>query len=302
MRLLSVRSGVACTLAFAAALSSGTAHADTPTEAASAAASATAPQGDDAIYMKDGSLLRGLLVEMMPGDHASLKLATGQVAVVRWDVIARVERSTRADTKAPPPAVPTTVQTAGAGQALVHLDTDKALQIETNVGGREWRFACEAPCDVALDLDHAYRIVGDGVRTSPPFRIAAARGGRVVLDVSPGSKAGLLGGIVLASVGLPVTVVGGFVVLLASAFGASDDTKRTGWVVFGVGAGSVIGGVLLIVNNAHTTVVQSNGNSVVNRDAAAGDAFVRKPTWNDARLETRGLPAPAMVPLWSGQF
>ncbi len=288
------------------------AHAEVtaPTTAPAAAAAATTPSGDDAVYMKDGSLLRGVLVEMMPGDHVSIQLPTGQVAVVRWDAITRVERATRVDVKAPPPAVPTTVQTAGAGQALVHIETDKPLQVETHIIGREWRFACDAPCDIALDLDKAYRIIGDGVRPSPTFRIAAAPGGRVVLDVATASKSGLVGGIVMASVGAPLMLIGGVIVAvggLSSASGLStgDGEKKSGWIVFGIGAGGLVGGVILILTNARTNVVQSNGNTLVRPDERA-EGYVRRPAWNDARLDTRPLDPRAvqtvLVPLYSGRF
>lgn len=284
------------------------AHAEppAPTAAQAATAAATTPSSDDVVYMKDGSRLHGELVEMMPGDHASITLPTGQIAVVRWDAITRVERATRVDVKAPPPVVPTTVQTAGAGQALVHIETDKPLQVEAHGVGREWRFACEAPCDIALDLDKSYRIVGDGVRASPTFRIAAAPGGRVVLDVATASKAGLVGGIVLASLGGPVMLVGGIVVAMSSITG-SANANRTGWIVFGVGAGSLVGGIILIVANGRTHVVQSNGNMLARRDGARADGFVRTPPWNDARLDAKGPTAKeaaptVLVPIYSGSF
>ena len=80
---------------------------------------ASAPQGTDLVVLKDGQQLRGTLQEVRPGDKAVLQLSGGQLATIRWDGIARIERNGQpmaTEGAATPPPV-ATAQAAGAGGA-----------------------------------------------------------------------------------------------------------------------------------------------------------------------------------------
>ncbi|MEO6420736.1 MAG: hypothetical protein ABIP39_15095 [Polyangiaceae bacterium] len=71
---------------------------------------ASAQEADaDVVYLKDGSQLRGTLSEWVANDHLTLRLANGQTATVRADVIQRVTHAGAAvapATAAQPPPPP----------------------------------------------------------------------------------------------------------------------------------------------------------------------------------------------------
>src|SRR5258708_5814996 len=47
--------------------------------------------GGDVIYMKNGGMLRGTIVDAIPNSQARIQLATGEIATVPWSEIARIE-------------------------------------------------------------------------------------------------------------------------------------------------------------------------------------------------------------------
>src|ERR1700722_902025 len=55
-----------------------------PTMVAPAPSYAPAGVGGDSVYMKGGGMMRGTMVEMLPNDHVTLQLPTGQNAVIEW--------------------------------------------------------------------------------------------------------------------------------------------------------------------------------------------------------------------------
>ncbi|WP_394826983.1 prolipoprotein diacylglyceryl transferase [Pendulispora albinea] len=65
-------------------------------------------QGADAIVLRTGERVPGTITEVSPGDHVSIRLASGQVSTIPWMVITRLERNGRAETLSapPPPSAP----------------------------------------------------------------------------------------------------------------------------------------------------------------------------------------------------
>src|SRR5690242_20290879 len=55
----------------------------------------------DSVYLKEGGLLRGAIVESVPNDHVTIALPTGEVRRVPWDVVERVETGTAKAAPAP---------------------------------------------------------------------------------------------------------------------------------------------------------------------------------------------------------
>jgi hypothetical protein len=51
------------------------------------------PAGQDVVYLKDGQQIRGTLTEVRPGDKATVQLPQGQMATIRWEGIARIDRN-----------------------------------------------------------------------------------------------------------------------------------------------------------------------------------------------------------------
>ena len=178
--------------------------------------------GNDVIVLKGGGMLRGRLIEVIPNDHATISLPTGQNAIVEWSRIDRIEQQQQAA-----PSVLVQGKTAAApgpsGMVWIHIDSDHELVLEGRPADGGWSIVCTAPCDTGVPLEYEYRISGSGIRTSHSFRIEGAAGQHVILSVKAGSKAGFVGGIVLASIS-PVVIVVGLLVALVGAIEQTDDT------------------------------------------------------------------------------
>src|SRR5271170_296199 len=50
-----------------------------------------APVGQDVIYMKNGGILRGTIIDAIPDAQARIQLATGEIATVPWPAIDRID-------------------------------------------------------------------------------------------------------------------------------------------------------------------------------------------------------------------
>jgi hypothetical protein len=286
-----------------------------------AAAQVSGPQvGPDTVVLKDGGMIKGTLTEILPGDHATMQLSTGQTATIRWDVIGHIERNGAplqqtppAGTAARPAPVAVPAPAPGPqGAAYVHIDADSDIRIERQVGA-QWIGMCNAPCDRDLPLDGTYRIAGNGTRNSHVFHLSASRpGDRIIIAVNPASKGGFVGGIILASIGAPIFLLGGFVLLIVAAVDASSRSAQTGpakavgWTMFGLGAAGIIGGIVLIANNSSTGVDQFNEAAKPAKAAflPGSDVWKRGPLFPLAE-DDKNNPAPAhavAVPIFTGRF
>src|SRR5579859_1148575 len=134
-----------------------------PTPAAPAPATGAAPAsgGGDTIYLKGGGMIRGRLVEVIPNDHATIALSTGQSAIVEWSRIDRIEQQQAAPNVAVQngPAAPATVAPAG-GSVWVHIDADRDLVLEGRPPDSGWSVICNAPCDQQVALNADFKISG----------------------------------------------------------------------------------------------------------------------------------------------
>jgi hypothetical protein len=269
--------------------------------------------GSDVVVLKEGGMIRGTLLEVIPNDHATVQLATGQSAVIQWDHIERIDR---AKVALPVPVTPTPVVRVDthtdARSARVHIESDRAVTLERHEGGKIWSFACTAPCDVPLSVEPEYRIVGDGVRKSAPFHLAARPGEAVTLDVNTATKSGFAGGIVLTALGPIVMLVGVVIVAVAGAdsYGysytngtmtpteSSNGSARTaGWITLAAGGVGTVGGILMITGNAHSSVYQA----IPRREVARNDAWKRLPIFHDDP-NALATPRGVSIPLLGGSF
>lgn len=280
--------------------------------------------GSDTVVLKDGGMLKGTLIEILPGDHATLTLANGQNAKIRWDVIDHIVRNGVPLSPAQTAQPATTTQVAqpaptDQGNVWVHVDGgDVDVEMQTMNGtpnGKRivgtWATMCSAPCDQELPLSGAYRLAGSGVRASRSFKLAGKPGDHVVISADPSSKGAFAGGIVLISVGVPVFVIGMFVELVVGlvnlgsrATGEYDDTSGAqivGLSMMGLGAAGVITGIVLIATNGSTHLDQTVGPPDAKKAAALGtDFFKRGPAWKDH--DGPKLPPMQSVPLFTGTF
>lgn len=267
---------------------------------------ATAPAGSDAIYLKNGGILRGTLIDAIPNAHARIRLDTGDVATVQWGEILRIEAASRPPGLGPAPA-PAPAANPGAvvgATVLVHIDSPRPVELEQNQGG-QWSVACSSPCDVSLPISGQYRINGSGVRRSRVFGLAGQPGQRVVIQIDPGATSGFVLGIVSVSLGSAVLGVGLLVGLVTLAFCNSstsssssgcDEARSVALTTTLVGGAGLIGGIIALTSNASTKVTQEVGS--------AAPAQARAPLWRDLR---EGGPTPPTnagitIPVLRGQF
>lgn len=277
---------------------------------------------EDVVVLKDGGAIRGLVMEMLPGDHVSVRLADGRTAIVPWVLVHHIEQAAR---PAPIPSTgsttpPTAAQVAAAtpatpitGSATVHLVGDEVvLQIQR---GGAWETACNSPCDREMPLDSNYRVTGSNVRTSGAFRLLAKPGDHVTLDVNTGSSAGFSGGVTMALLGgLTATIGfwGWYITLLDNeTYGYDDSGYYSGsshhaspvpWAIT-TGVGAVVGtvGLVMAVANEKTKVQQAVGAPDPKKEASLDPLTDRSPTW--LNLKPAGFPAaPQTTPIFSVKF
>jgi hypothetical protein len=287
-----------------------------PPAAAQAARPSVASAGTDAIYLKNGGMHRGTIIDAIPGSQARIQLATGEIATVPWSEVARIEHASAAPAAAPPvqPAQP--APSPGAARApagteggvLLHIESPATVSLQRPIPGTEgkrpdWLTVCTSPCDARVPPGR-YRIAGDGVRPSGDFVVPATA--QATLTVSPGSKGWFVGGIVLLSVGAPVLLVGLLIGAVSSIIATADapnptadDWAHGGWTAAFLGGAAMIAGIVGIANNSHSGVSFGGGDAA---KLFPGSPWAPVATWREAPPEAKGLPAAVAVPLLRGTF
>ncbi|MEO8797913.1 MAG: hypothetical protein ABI551_08515 [Polyangiaceae bacterium] len=282
--------------------------------------------GPDTVVLHDGGMLKGNLIEVLPGDHATLQLANGQSARIRWDVIDHIIRNgvplntTQAQQQpaTPPASTPAPVET---GRVWVHIEGGDGVDLEsiitnaTPTGKRVtngWATMCTAPCDQEVPLAGSYRLAGAGIRASHTFKLAGKPGDKVYIQADPASKGSFVGGIVLISVGAPVLVIGTFVELVVGLINAASrvdnsytDTSGAqvvGLSMMGLGVAGIITGIVLVAGNGSTKLDQTIASPGAPKAAAAigADVFKKMPVYHLGEGPT--LPPLHSVPLFTGSF
>jgi hypothetical protein len=279
-----------------------------------------APHQDDVVVMNDGGMARGAVIEMLPKDHVAVRLSDGRTMIIPWDRVHHVEQgaplaqATQPAAAVAAPSVTSHDSPRTTGVVNVHLEGAGA-KLEREQAG-QWVAVCSAPCDQRLDLDAFYRIGGDGVRSSKPFRLLAKDGDRLTLtaDVSTTTAFGV--GITLATVGAVVGTLSYYGIVLASAptssyMRESNDAVVGGFALAMLGsAGIGTAGLVMTVANEKSGVKQSIDGAPLGV-AAASPAKTRAsepdriPAWTSmgsAVPERRGGPVAMTFPLLGGRF
>jgi hypothetical protein len=277
--------------------------------------------GLDTLYLKDGGLVRGTMIEMVPNDHVTVLLPTGQAQVVEWGRIDHIERATLA----PPPVVQVVPGQPRAGRrpargagptALVHVDAHSDVVLQTAAPGSfRWTTLCRAPCDAELPVTIEYRLAGEGIRPSRPFRLAAAPGEEVVIHVSAATRSGYSAGLALTSAG-SIAIAVGLIVLYFGAVNctetdlagdcingqSSPGVEAAGGVIALAGVGILIGGIIVWASNMRTEQSQSIAELVRVPVARPETSWLRMPEWHESPREASALSKPMSVPLFSRSF
>jgi hypothetical protein len=281
--------------------------------------------GRDVIYLKNGGLLRGTLIDVIPNSHARMQLETGEIATVQWSEINRIDHANAAQVEAPPTPQPSAppAPAAPTKKVLVHIETtaqDLFLLADT---GHAWERVCAAPCDKWMSADLNYKLAGPSTRQSKPFFLQGENGDRVVLEVNAASSGVFTIGVVGIVIGSISLSIGSLVYLVGLAENAATSCALTagtstsasgscstndgkgaegvGGAMMLVGLVGLVGGIVAVATNGHSSETQEV-EEPVKRGAPRTDAWLRLPTWH----ETTGAPvvaAPtAALPLLSGTF
>ena len=298
-----------------------------PTPAPGASVQRAPSVGQDVIYMKNGGILRGTIIDAIPDAQARIQLATGEIATVPWQAIDRIEHgstgSGRPSPPAPAPAPPTPGPPAPrvyapSAMVWVHVEgADGAILEMDRASDGTWETACRAPCDVQVPVTAEYRVGGSMLKQSGVFRLRGQQGDRVTVTVSGGSKAWLVVGIVITPVAGLVTLVAALVGLAGSvqasagaagcyngtcaqANGDASNAATVGWVTALIGAAVTVGGIILIANNAKTGVTVDLTGAQAAR--VQGDAWARVPSWRESASAEKAVPPVFGGTLWTGRF
>jgi hypothetical protein len=217
----------------------------------------------ETVRLADGSVYVGELVEKVPSDHVTIKLATGEVRRFDWATLAvatqpvppvqpvltsiaqsKMALATFAPTTPPPPAhVEVTSDSPGALLMKVAIVpfTNTQANATVYVGSTERTFpVCYAPCSADIDPTAVYFVTGAHVTQTGRFAIPA---GDSKLVIQSGSS-------VVSAVGgwtLGFGVLSGIFGTIATPAAFVNATGPwNGWQYVGVTT-LIAGGVLMLV-------------------------------------------------------
>ncbi len=291
------------------------------------------------VLFKNGSKVRGQVIDIMPGDHVTIRFKSGEARRFEWGDIDRVMPAsgaepaplppaapkppptaapTTAPTTAPPPvpttAPPETLPPATGPTVKVHINSPVLASLQRRPrGGQSFLRACDAPCDMEMPLADDYMISAANSKTTA-VKLNGQAGQTVIIDVDPPSDGGKIGGVAMIIVGALGVVVGGFVdfvgLLLEGASTVSgrnsaDGVLVVGLVITGVSLGLGIGGVVVFFRSGNTDVTTKTGYLTrLPGTEAVDDRFVRAPVWHTPTAFERAAQGPARqtVPIFSRSF
>lgn len=192
------------------------------------------------VTLRDGSIFRGVIVELIPGDYLILRTAGGEQRKILLSDIqsqAIVSPAQPPAASLPPPVPPPSLMPAptpiwppvpvaslpSLHRMRVHIDSPKpdtrlyrqiasAMVSGWAIGGgmavgrvETWQLACVAPCDALIEPAERFQIRGPGMTSSGLFDLPLGAS-EISLTVRPGNR-GLRAG------GLALTVTGGLLLL-----------------------------------------------------------------------------------------
>ena len=182
---------------------------------------ARAPAAEDMVNLKNGGIIRGKILELIPDESVTIEsAATGERRTYPWSDVAGVERGSQAD--APPQAEAPPPERPRARGSRIHIETtrDAPVQLFEVTGetiatgyvsgggtvamrGITYRSVCRAPCDQPVDGSNGqpFFFGGDGVTGSRRFTLTYYSGD-VLATVKPGRPGLRVGGLLAMSFGL----------------------------------------------------------------------------------------------------
>lgn len=159
----------------------------------------------------------------------------------------------------PPPGLALSIQSSGRDKVELFRIEPSAAPEETvgTIEGFPYVRVCVAPCEQSLRnvSNDAYFVAGPQIMPSRPFTLVEYDE-RVTLRVRPGPKRVRFAGFGLTVAGA-ILVPGG--ALLAAGFSDNTGARATGFSLIGVGVGSLVAGIVLLVR----------GRTLIDLDARA---------------------------------
>lgn len=217
--------------------------------------------------------------------------------------------------QAPVPVQPGTLGPVPPDKVRVHLRSYRpkdTARLYIEQGTDRWALACTSPCGIDLSPGASLRVTyNDDVDNPHDFSLQTEGGREIQLLVKPASKGALAGGIVMISAG-GVTALCGLIVLALSDLSRSSErgqVRLVGGVVTALGAGLVIGGIVLLANRSREPRTTQESTPPGGPPPAKGaiDVPVRSAFVDDGKLATAPsttsiLPAPSTPLGWGFTF
>ena len=237
-------------------------------------AAPAAPSSADAVELRNGGVLRGTILEVLPDDSLTIESATtGERKTYPWSEVAAFERS-GARTDVVPRAEPKPSKTkpeadepeVGQGVPRLHIETSRPVNLQVyqvtsdmvatagnvTIVGMTYRPVCVAPCDRPIDgsQGHSFFFGGDGMTASRRFTLSGYSGD-LTAQVKPGRKGLFVGGIIMASIS-PAVIGGGAAWMLIENLTATTTSidPMTGEFTEVRGSPNYAGGAALIAVGA----------------------------------------------------
>jgi hypothetical protein len=233
-------------------------------------------------------VFRGELIEKWPNRHVTVRLSTGEYRRILWQYIARL--TSGADTP------------VSATTQVFFRSEDKDATLQRLDSGGIWFDVCRTPCAGRVASRGVYRVAGDGLRGSEPFKLSQ-HGPYVGIETTRVGTQGrsALGGVM--AIGGGVAAYAGLLMLAASAGGHGDGwneeaRSENDWedargaatiMLLGGTAVGIVGLVTLLRNNTKVELVE------LRRRAATQAAPIREragfsiPISSSLALTERGL-------------
>ena len=265
-----------------------------PVGPAAPTTAATAP-GEDIVTLKNGGMIRGRILEVIPDQSVTIvSAASGESKTFPWAEVASHQRGGEpAPVAAPAPAAAPVQEPQRPLGPRLHIEPSRDVTVDlfeitaeivahganTTVRGIAYRPVCKSPCDAVIDAGNgqSFFFGGDGVTTSRRFTLLD-QGNDVVAHVKPGRRGLRFGGLAMLSIGAAGILTGGVLFAFAGRKPLTryDDmgqpieaefkpnyTPATALLV--TGAALLIGGIVMYVMGRTTFKLSPRGSSLRGR-------------------------------------